>query len=162
VDAPLPQRAGLGGVSVAAKPRKAKARPAKAREEKPVHHRAAPRVARAEAALRAHALALPGAVEEFPWGDRVVKVNKKVFVFLGTHEGGLALSVKLPETAAIALTLPFASPTRYGLGKSGWVTALFAENEKPPIDMLRAWIEESYRAIAPARLIASLPASTKS
>ena len=111
-----------------------------------------------EAALRAFALSLPRAVEEFPWGDRVVKVNKKVFVFLGTHEGGLAMSVKLAETAAIALTLPFASPTRYGLGKSGWVTALFAKNEKPPVPMLRAWIEESYRAIAPAKLVATLDA----
>ena len=111
-----------------------------------------------EAALRAFALSLPRAVEEFPWGDRVVKVNKKVFVFLGTHEGGLAMSVKLAETAAIALTLPFASPTRYGLGKSGWVTALFAKHEKPPLDMMCAWIEESYRAIAPAKLVATLPA----
>ena len=113
-----------------------------------------------EAALRAFALSLPRAVEEFPWGDRVVKVNKKVFVFLGTHEGGLAMSVKLAETAAIALTLPFASPTRYGLGKSGWVTALFAKGEKPPLDMLRAWIEESYRAIAPAKLVAALSSDT--
>jgi predicted DNA-binding protein (MmcQ/YjbR family) len=112
--------------------------------------------AKAEAALRAYALTLPGAVEEFPWGDRVMKVNKKVFVFMGTHEGGLAMSTKLPDTAAIALTLPFASPTRYGLGKSGWVTALFAKNERPPLDMMRAWIEESYRAIAPAKLVATL------
>ncbi|HVU51575.1 MAG TPA: MmcQ/YjbR family DNA-binding protein [Polyangia bacterium] len=126
--------------------------------DRPVHHQAAPRATRPESALRAFALSLPGAVEEFPWGDRVVKVNKKVFVFLGTHDGGLAMSVKLPDTAAIALTLPFASPTRYGLGKSGWVTALFAKSERPPLDMLRAWIEESYRAVAPARLVATLPA----
>jgi predicted DNA-binding protein (MmcQ/YjbR family) len=114
--------------------------------------------AKAEAALRAFALSLPGAVEEFPWNDRAMKVNKKVFVFLGTHEGGLAMSTKLPQTAAIALTLPFASPTRYGLGKSGWVTALFAAGEAPPLDMLRAWIEESYCAIAPVKLVKTLPA----
>jgi predicted DNA-binding protein (MmcQ/YjbR family) len=141
-----------------------KSPPTKSKEkagERPVHHQAAPRATKPEAALRSFALSLPGAVEEFPWGDRVVKVNKKVFVFLGTHEGGLAMSVKLAETAAIALTLPFASPTRYGLGKSGWVTALFAKNEKPPLDMLRAWIEESYRAVAPAKLVASLSAARR-
>ena len=33
--------------------------------------------------LRIFALGLPGAYEEFPWGESVVKVNKKVFVFLG-------------------------------------------------------------------------------
>jgi predicted DNA-binding protein (MmcQ/YjbR family) len=131
---------------------------AKAVANRPVHHQAEVGAAKPEAALRAFALSLPGAVEEFPWGDRVVKVNKKVFVFLGTHEGGLAMSVKLPESVSIALTLPFASPTRYGLGKSGWVTALFAKHEKPPIPMLRAWIDESYRAIAPAKLVATLPA----
>jgi hypothetical protein len=42
----------------------------------------------AEAALRAHALGYPGAREEFPWGDRVVKVAKKVFVFMGTTDDG--------------------------------------------------------------------------
>ena len=112
--------------------------------------------AKAEAALRTFALAFPGAVEEFPWGDRVMKVNKKVFVFMGTHDGGLALTTKLPHTGAMALTLPFASPTRYSLGKSGWVTAVFSAKEKAPLGMLRAWIEESYRAIAPKKLVAKL------
>ena len=49
-----------------------------------------------EAALRAFALRFPGAREEFPWGERVVKVGKKVFVFMGTaDDGGFGLSVKL-------------------------------------------------------------------
>jgi predicted DNA-binding protein (MmcQ/YjbR family) len=112
----------------------------------------------AEKRLRAYALSFPGAVEEFPWGDRVMKVNKKVFVFMGTTDGGFGLSTKLPRSAAIALTLPFASPTRYGLGKAGWVTAQFIARDKPPLDLLEAWIEESYRAIAPAKLVAALDA----
>jgi predicted DNA-binding protein (MmcQ/YjbR family) len=112
---------------------------------------------RAEAELRAFALSLPGTREEFPWGDRVIKVNKKVFVFMGTLEGGgLGLSTKLPETGDMALALPFASPTRYGLGKSGWVSARFGAHERPPIEMLKAWIEESYRAIAPKRIVAGM------
>jgi predicted DNA-binding protein (MmcQ/YjbR family) len=112
---------------------------------------------KAEAALREYALSLPGAVEEFPWGDRVVKVNKKVFVFMGEHEdGSFGIATKLPKSAEIALTLPFAEPTGYGLGKSGWVSAEFKAKEKPPIDMLMAWIEESYRAIAPVKLVAEL------
>jgi predicted DNA-binding protein (MmcQ/YjbR family) len=40
--------------------------------------------------LRDVALGLPEAVEEFPWGDRVVKVRKKIFVFLG--EGTIPLA----------------------------------------------------------------------
>jgi predicted DNA-binding protein (MmcQ/YjbR family) len=116
----------------------------------------------AEAVLRAYALSLPGAVEEFPWGDRVMKVNKKVFVFMGQHEdGSLGLSTKLPRSAEIALTLPFAEPTGYGLGKSGWVSARFEAKERPPVDMLKAWIEESYRAIAPKKMVAALDGVTK-
>ena len=29
---------------------------------------------------------LPGAMEDFPWGERVVKVNKKIFVFMGKKD----------------------------------------------------------------------------
>jgi predicted DNA-binding protein (MmcQ/YjbR family) len=114
----------------------------------------------AEAALRKHALSYPEAHEDFPWGERVVKVKGKVFVFLGKHEERLGLSVKLPSSASFALGLPFASPTAYGLGKSGWVTARFALREKPPVDLLKQWIDESYRAVAPKRLVASLDASS--
>jgi predicted DNA-binding protein (MmcQ/YjbR family) len=111
----------------------------------------------AEAALRTHALSCPEAKEDFPWGERVIKVKGKVFLFLGRPEGAsLGLSVKLPGSASFALGLPFASPTGYGLGKSGWVTARFGPNEKPPLDLLRQWIDESYRAVAPKRLAACL------
>src|SRR5262249_40211221 len=71
--------------------------------------------------LRAAALAYPGAVEEFPWGDRVFKVRKKIFVFINVHEGKLYVTAKLPASGKMALLLPFASPTGYNLGKSGWV-----------------------------------------
>ena len=45
--------------------------------------------------------------------------NGKVFVFLGRDDAGLGLSVKLKHSRLMALGLPFASPTGYGLGKSG-------------------------------------------
>lgn len=110
-----------------------------------------------EAALRKHALSYPEAHEDFPWGERVVKVRGKVFLFLGRPEaGGLGLSVKLPGSASFALGLPFASPTGYGLGKSGWVTARFEKRQKPPVELLMQWIDESYRAVAPKRLVAGL------
>ena len=116
-----------------------------------------PKPGSAEAALRSHALSYPEAHEDFPWGERVVKVRGKVFVFLGRpQDGGLSLSVKLPGSASFALGLPFASPTGYGLGKSGWVTARFGPREKPPVELLRHWIDESYRAVAPRKLVAAL------
>jgi predicted DNA-binding protein (MmcQ/YjbR family) len=113
-----------------------------------------------EKKLREIALAYPGAREEFPWGERVVKVGKKVFVFMGMPDGGgLGLSVKLPNSGTMALMFPFATPTGYGLGKSGWVSARFEAGEAPPVELLRAWIDESYRAVAPKTMVARLPAA---
>jgi predicted DNA-binding protein (MmcQ/YjbR family) len=112
----------------------------------------------AEAVLRRFALSYPEAREDFPWGERVVKVRNKVFVFLGCPDDGLHMSVKLPRSGVLALTLPFTSPTGYGLARGGWVTARFGARDKPPVDVLRAWIDESYRAVAPKRLAAALPA----
>ena len=112
-------------------------------------------LARAAAEIRRYALSLPEAIEDFPWGERVAKVKGKVFVFLGADpiaESPMSLSVKLPESGEEALTLPFTKPTGYGLGKSGWITATFAPKEKPPVDVLRSWILESYRAVAPRKL----------
>jgi len=106
--------------------------------------------------LRDFAMALPESTEHFPWGERVVKVKGKVFVFLGKGET-FGLSVKLPLSGLAALTLPFASPTGYGLGKSGWVTASFAKPAEVPVGMLKGWIEESYRAVAPKALAEKVP-----
>ena len=112
----------------------------------------------ARAALLAFALRLPEAFEDHPWGETVVKVRKKVFVFLG-HAESFGLSVKLPQSAFEALLLPFTEPTGYGLGKSGWVTARFERDAAIPLTLLREWIEESYRAVAPKTRVKGLEAS---
>jgi predicted DNA-binding protein (MmcQ/YjbR family) len=105
--------------------------------------------------LRDFAVSWPEAVEEFPWGHSAVKVAGKIFVSFGSAEcGAMNLSVKLPHSADVVLALPFAAPTRYGLGKSGWVTMRLREGECPPPDMLRELVAESYRAIAPKRCLA--------
>jgi predicted DNA-binding protein (MmcQ/YjbR family) len=111
-----------------------------------------------EERLRDLALAYPEAYEEFPWGHRAVKVKGKTFVFIALDEEGLSLSTKLPLSGVAALALPFASPTGYGLGKSGWVTARFAPGDEVPLELLHEWLDESYRAIAPKKLSARLPA----
>ncbi|HYC03076.1 MAG TPA: MmcQ/YjbR family DNA-binding protein [Azospirillaceae bacterium] len=106
-----------------------------------------------EASLRDLALSLPEATEDFPWGERVAKVKGKVFVFLGKpKEGGISLSLKLPQSAPFALEQPGASPTGYGLGRSGWVTFRYAVGEEPDLERLRHWLLESYRAVAPKKL----------
>ena len=100
-------------------------------------------------ATLAYALRFPETCEESPWGERVVKVRKKVFVFLGKGQGGFSVTTKLPLTGGMALQLPFAAPCGYGLGKSGWVTARFAKGEDVPLELVRDWVDESFRAVAP-------------
>ncbi|MFI1721682.1 MmcQ/YjbR family DNA-binding protein [Streptomyces sp. NPDC020489] len=110
--------------------------------------------------VRAFALAMPGAVEEFPWGESVAKVDKKVFVFLGVADGtwplGLTVKLKGDEAHAHALSCPGAEPAGYGLGKAGWVRVPLAEAGAPAAGLLCEWVEESYRVIAPRRLTAEL------
>lgn len=107
--------------------------------------------------VRELALSFPEAYEESPWGDRVVKVRKKIFAFAGVHEGRFGLTVKLPESGARVLEQPWASPTGYGLGKHGWVSATL-QRDTVGRDQILAWLEESYRAVAPKTLIRKLEA----
>ena len=110
-------------------------------------------------ALRTRALSYPEAHEDHPWGESAIKVRGKAFLCMHASNKELSLSTKLPESCAAALMLPFAEPTGYGLGKSGWITARFGADEDPPLAILHEWIDESYRAIAPKKLLAALPAS---
>ncbi|MFV3128485.1 MmcQ/YjbR family DNA-binding protein [Niveispirillum sp. KHB5.9] len=113
----------------------------------------------AEQALRTHALSLPEAAEEFPWGERVIKVRGKIFIFLNHYQGALRISLKLPHSRDFALDMPGASPTGYGLGKAGWVTFRFeAGDAAVDVERFHHWMLESYRAVAPKRLSAQLPA----
>ena len=107
--------------------------------------------------VRGFALSLPEAYEDFPWGESVAKVNKKVFVFLGgaDEQAVPGFSVKLPASAEQALALPGAAPTGYGLGRAGWVSIRLVEGPAP-LEVLLDWVEESYRAVAPKRLAAGI------
>ena len=116
------------------------------------------RLASAGAALRTCALGYPEATEDHPWGESAFKVKGKVFLFMSRHDGGLNLSMKLPVSGPEVLGLPFASPTGYGLGKHGWVTARFEPGDAVPVDLIREWVDESFRAVAPKRVVAALEA----
>jgi predicted DNA-binding protein (MmcQ/YjbR family) len=111
---------------------------------------------------QAYALTFPGAYPEHPWGQTVIKVKKKVFLFVNgaiAPEDGVSLSVKLPASGADVLHLPFAEPMGYGMGKHGWVTLLLMRDDHVPLAVLETWIAESYRAVAPKRLLAELDAA---
>jgi predicted DNA-binding protein (MmcQ/YjbR family) len=108
--------------------------------------------------LRAFALTLPGAYEDHPWGETVVKVGKKVFVFLGLDASSDAgVGMKLVASQSLAVAQPRVEPMGYNLGRSGWVWVKLEDG--PPFEFLRDWVMESYRAIAPKRLVREIDAA---
>jgi hypothetical protein len=111
-------------------------------------------------ALREFGLGYPGAHTKSPWpGHLDLAVNDKTFAYLSVERAPFSISCKLPRSRAAALMLPFTEPTGYGLGKSGWVTARFPAGRMPPIALFKSWIDESYRAQAPRKLVAGLAAT---
>lgn len=107
--------------------------------------------------LRAFGLAYPEAHTKMPWPEHLdLAVRDKTFAFLPSDGKPLSLTCKLGADAMGALGLPFATPTAYGLAKSGWVSANFTEDLEPPVALLKGWIDTSYRLVAPKRLVKQL------
>jgi predicted DNA-binding protein (MmcQ/YjbR family) len=107
--------------------------------------------------IRSRALAYPHVTEEFPWGESAFKVKGKTFIFMREEDDGLSFSVKLPDSRDLALALPGSEPTHYGLGAKGWVT--LNPGDGIELDILLDFIDESYRAIAPKRVLKELDES---
>lgn len=107
--------------------------------------------------IESFALGFPEAWVDTPWGDKVVKVRTKIFVFLSPPSSDdPVVTVKLPESADHALSYPGAAPTGYGLGRHGWVSIRIAGVPEDERDVLFDFVEESYRAVAPKTLVRQL------
>jgi predicted DNA-binding protein (MmcQ/YjbR family) len=109
--------------------------------------------------LRAHGLGFPEATEDHPWGHSALKVRGKTFAWLNGDETAFSMTVKLPVSRDFAETFDWAEPAGYGLGRSGWITARLDAEDEIDVDLLKRWIAESFRAVAPKRLGAQLPDS---
>lgn len=116
-------------------------------------------VKQAEQRLIKYALTFPETVLDHPWGHDAVKVRGKMFATFGGEEGGpkeFSMSVKLPVSSEMALTLPWVEPTGYGLGKAGWVTARLKAGSNFDLETMKGWIAQSYRAVGPKSLVKTL------
>jgi len=111
------------------------------------------------APLRDFAFGLPEAWEDHPWEESVAKVGKKIFVFFGMPQSdALSFTVKLPRSNDEALSMPWSAVPGYGLERGHWVT--LTPPPDAPLELLTAWVEESYRTVAPKRLAALLDHAT--
>ena len=113
-------------------------------------HPAMPTLKASETALLKYATTLPDAYPEPFRGHPSAKVNKKAFAMVTVHKNRLYLTLKLPDSAAAAVTLPFADP-HHMFGANGWVTAQFDPEDDVPLPLLCRWIDESYAAFVPKK-----------
>ena len=102
------------------------------------------------------ALALPGAYEDRPWGSVHCKVAGKIFVGWGRDEDG-EMSVGF-KTDKQLQTMLVASDARFTVaryvGKHGWVDMRIGA--KPDWAEVATFIADSYRMIAPKKLVRQL------
>ena len=83
--------------------------------------------------LRAFGLAYPGAHTKSPLpGHLDLAVNDKTFAYLSLEGEPLGISCKLPNSCAVALLLPFTSPTAYGLGRAAGSRRSSGPTDTPP------------------------------
>ena len=116
----------------------------------------------AEAELIAYAATYPGAWEDHPWDHTVMKVGQKIFVFFGgaaMPDDVLTVTVKLPVSYEMALTLPYMKPSGHGLWMAGWAQLTQASGDDIDLETIRGWIDQSYRAVAPKKLVKQLDAA---
>lgn len=100
--------------------------------------------------------ALPGAYEDRPWGSVHCKVADKIFVGWGRHDDGqMSLGFKTDKQLQAMLV---ASDPRFTVaayvGKHGWVDMKLGP--KPDWTEVEQFIVESYKMIAPKKLVKEL------
>lgn len=116
---------------------------------------------RAEAELLAYGLGLPLTDIAPPGRDldffRYLRVAGKGFAVLGERDerpDELILTVKLPISAGMVADLPFVQESSGWHKRHNWVTARFGPEDDVLAEMetLKAWMRQSYLAVAPRRL----------
>jgi predicted DNA-binding protein (MmcQ/YjbR family) len=95
--------------------------------------------------IRAYCLDLPDAWEDYPWGDIVYKLGKKMFAALGVTDSLGSLTVKATfEDQDALIQLPHIEKARY-VGNRGWITVKISD--EATLAHARDLIAESYRLV---------------
>ena len=107
-------------------------------------------------AIRTVAMALPGATEGQSCVNRAFKAGGKNFAFLGEKDGECGLRLKLDTSIDEVAGRAESQPDRYQVGTNGWTMLRFPPDDPPMANELEAWIVESFRLLAPAKIVATL------
>ncbi|MGE0481868.1 MAG: MmcQ/YjbR family DNA-binding protein [Phycisphaerae bacterium] len=107
-------------------------------------------------ALRRFVLRLPEVEEGASCVNRAFRARGKAFAYLGMKADHYKLMVKPTDSVEHAQALARERPDAFDVGKHGWTTIRLPHTQRAPKGLLEAWIEESYRALAPAPLVKRL------
>lgn len=119
-----------------------------------------------EAELTAYGASLPGVAAGPGWQlTRALYVNKKMFAIFGAKAeplDELTITVKLPISAEMVAGLYFVRESRGWYKQHDWVIAHFGPDDDVLAELatLKAWLRQSYVAIAPRKLSKLLDAPT--
>ena len=113
---------------------------------------------KAEAELTAYALGLPETDLVPGWGPtRYLRVRRKGFCIFGDRDQGpdaLTIILKLPVAAEMVQQLYYVREASGWFRQHNWIIARFdAEDDiLAELDTLKAWVKQSYVAVAPKTL----------
>jgi hypothetical protein len=105
------------------------------------------RSARARA-LRDLATSYPDVRETTVCDRTSFRARNKAFMFMGSSSDTLDVMLKLRESLPDAARLAKDDPAHCRVGGHGWVT-LTIEGRTPPPQLVRKWMDESYRLNVP-------------
>lgn len=103
--------------------------------------------------LRSKAAAFPGAEAGTSCNQTSFKVGKKAFLYVGPQGGRYKAMFKLKDSLPEAAQLAEVHPDQYEVGKHGYVTTRFDEENPIPEDLWPKWLEESYTLAAPKKKV---------
>ena len=106
--------------------------------------------------IRSLALALPDTTEGTSCVNRAFKAGNKNFAFLGEKDEGCGLRLKLDASVPDLAERAIDQPEMYEVGKGGWAMIRFAPDAAPAVTDLETWLVESFRLLAPKRVVAKL------
>ena len=102
-------------------------------------------------AMRQMASEFEGVAEGTACTQASFKRGKKSFFFAGPSKGQFKAMFKLSASMDEARAMAADRPDRKGVGKTGWVSAMFTAEEPMEESVWRRWLVESYELSGPKR-----------
>ena len=99
------------------------------------------------------ALEYPDVMEGSSCNQMSYSIGKKKFLFIGPGAKGVGFKAmfKLEQSISQARDLAVENANRFEVGKTGWVTARFTEEDPLPAEIWEPWLDESYELSLPVK-----------